>query len=255
MSWNIIFNCLLIIIILHLILKNLDNIQFNLNEGLENQNNNSNNIIQNIEKDIEGSVENLLKTKNNLKYTNINVNTNNIIPKSNKINLLGSDKIDVKPSIYLNGQNNALYGNQCTYGGINQNSNLVSNVNFDENNSQPIDQCYQNNLDNYYKNPNVQQILEPVNDIILDNNLMHQNNSCAYNTTQNIQLNHQNLPTNDEEQSNYINTPCPSNSKSNNNSCNNKPLNTMEKPINGGIIGNYMGFNSCDDNYANYKLL
>ena len=145
------------IIILHLILKNLDS--FNLYERLEGDD--VKKELVNIEKKIEGSIESVLNTNNNLRYTDININTNNIIPKSAKKILLGSDKINLEPSMSLNVNNNSLYGNQCTYGGIVETSNLRSSVNFDASNSQPIDQCYQNYFDKYYQQQDLPHVNEP----------------------------------------------------------------------------------------------
>lgn len=267
MCWNIIINSLLIIIILHLILNNLNNIQYNVYEGLDNKEKQN---VENIEAEIEGSVENVLKTNNNLKYTNININTNNILEKKNKLEILNKNIIE--PSMSLNQNNNSLYGNQCTYGGIDTNDNLRSSVNFDLSNNNPINQCYQNNLDTYYKEQNLpdvdnMNINEQNNNINIQTNLLQQNNSCGYNTSQDLHMMTQNgfqeyiknkrlnniNPNN--ENNNQVNTPCPSNNNSNSSHCLNNTLNSIEKPINGEIIGNYLGFNSCDNDYASYKSL
>ena len=104
--------------------------------------------------------------------------------------------------------------------------------------------------------------------MIYQRDLLQKNNSCTYDTNQDIQLmergNFQQYieqKREDAENPNQQNTnddvitPCAYNTLDNITPCNDTGLDTTEKPINGGAIGNYIGFNSCQNEYASYKSL
>ena len=282
MNLNLILNIFLIIIILHLLLTNINNkkLEFMENDNNEEnkkehteqnnsgeqdntgeQNNNERkssivNDIKEMEKRIVGSVGHVLN-KDNLKYIGYNEDSNNIIPAEQKINRLKEfNNKPVSPALNINnskfGQddNKDLNYSECC-------DLEIKDINLDDNGS----------LDKYYPSKmmvpplqNPAAINSDKRNDYVPTQLINQSASCSYNTTDDIHLLHPNEFTEyvNEEKNNKldsVNTPCASNITDNMNFCETTGMDINEKPNNGGKIGNYMGYNSCNSEYAMYKSI
>lgn len=281
MNLMLIINTLLIIIIVHLILININNARSLLNielmtndekPGLPNNiNANPINIKRNIpgksyldprdipkfmkkelinDNSIKGNDDNSLEfgrlSDINKKLTNLgNINENNSTLENEMRN-----KSDIKPIISKE---------SCNLGSIGEDTHLL--------------ECYNDNLQDYYKisdfkkNDRIYKELnkkeENKKNIVVYRDLLQQNDSCSYNISDDIHLldNNQFDKYLQNKKENPINIdinnniPCASNNNNNIDSCRSNGIDVNEKPMNGGKINNYMGYNNCYNEYALYKSI
>ena len=276
-----IINSLIIIIILHLLICNFK--KFRLYENLDNilddgsgsnlvnniGSNLVNNIGSNLVNNIEGIPEYLLNKKDGLIYSDLNENTNNIVKKYPKKELLNLNHENIRPSYSTNLQN---YDNNFN----NQNSLREINKEYDNNcdkedisqyynSNKSVNDCFEKNIKKYYEKQNIPEINEEIDiynnrNINIPKNLIQSNNNCSYSTSEDIHL-MDNSDFSKYSENNSVNLlnntnlnptePCPHNAT--NTFENKKEID--EKPMHGGLIGNYVGFNNYDDEYATFKNL
>ena len=294
MNFMLLINTLLIIVIIHLILVNINNAKNILNiELMSNKDdikmntmkkklpNNINDSPIDIKpnKSIKGNVHidprdipRIVHNNDssNVKGNNINVLTNNSLEygrlsdinkkltppeiKKDFVQDYKTNSMNIKPFISKN---------NCNLGSVNDKDGLGENENLLE--------CYNSELSEYYnisdfkKNDRIYKELNKKSNnnknIVVYRDLLQQNKSCTYNTSGDIHLLDSNQfdkylqdKKNKSIESNKK-IPCASNNNSNLEFCKSSGLDINEKPMNGGKINNYMGFNTCYNEYASYKSI
>lgn len=238
-----IINSLIIIIILHLLICN-----FKKHRSYETLKQSPDNV-KNIINDIKGVPEYLLN-KAELMYSSLTEDANNIIKKTPKKILLNQNIKNIDPSYSVNLSNydnnfnhqsslreiNKTYDDNCVKSDINQHYEKDAQNN-----------CFDKNIKTIYDNQELPEINEEIDiynnkNINIPKNLMQSNNSCNYSTSEDIHMvNDGNLQPTEACAHNVTNT-----------FENKKQID--EKPMHGGSIGNYVGFNNYDE-YAPFKRL
>ena len=298
----LIINTLLIIIILHLLLVNINNAKSLLNIELM-----ENNVEENVEKaidsvksNIEENVEKATDTVKSSVEKNLNEASEIIKEIESDIKTNVKKTVDtIKPSNLLSDLNNTSgvignpdsnidfgtldnigkritpksinkqlvpQNNNKVEGNIDKNSCMYSNL--DKSSNTVAYKCYEDELSEYYKisdfrkNDRMYKRLNQKKDenknIVIHRELLQSNNSCGYNTSDDIHL----LDSNDfdkylknkiENSFTKSNTPCASNNNSNAEQCRDTGIDIYEKSVNNE--NGFMGYNSCYNEYSSYKSL